>query len=220
LQSLITTTTSNVSSEKEMLDTTLRSDCYIRFQNPHMRLCNFVPYGNNFGDELGPAVTLRILQEYFVCANVSAVPVVNLAAVGFPVQRRSNESCLFAVGSIFHFVRSGDHVWGTGINPFRRRKEMHATDIVVHSVRGPLSLEWLLEKRTSFITASLVGFGDVSDDIVSPLLLEIVEKSKQAHLTVDCLFLSCLRTAWILDPVSLSRILVQSSTETSDNEQE
>jgi pyruvyltransferase len=115
-----------------------------------MRLCNFVPYGNNFGDELGPAVALRILQEYFDCANSSAIPVVNLA-LGHPVRRVPEEPCLFTVGSIFHFIRPGDHVWGTGINPFRTRKEMYATDIVVHSVRGPLSLEWLLDKRSSFI---------------------------------------------------------------------
>jgi len=105
--------------------------CKVQFKDRNMRLCHFIPYNGNFGDELGPAVILKLLENKFHC-SVDEVPVLNLAKE----KRGSDEVCLFSLGSIFHMVRSGDHIWGTGINP-SRQKRYGQKNLTVYSVRGP-----------------------------------------------------------------------------------
>ena len=89
--------------------------CTIKFQDLNMSLCYFIPYGANFGDELGPAAVKRILEYHFGCSS-SEVHVINIASEN-PRKVRQNRTCLFALGSIFHYIQKGDHVWGTSINP-------------------------------------------------------------------------------------------------------
>lgn len=76
----------------------------------------------NFGDLLGPAV-------------VSA-----LTPVGFELGALSASRRLVTVGSIMHFVREGDLVWGTGVNGFAIG-EPHTVKADFRAVRGPESAQ-------------------------------------------------------------------------------
>ena len=108
----------------------LTPGCSVKFQHTNMSLCYFLPYGANFGDELGPAVVKRILEYHFGCSSTD-VHVIDMSG---PPGKRNNRTCLFALGSIFHYTRDGDHIWGTGMNPYWQRK--HPKWLHVHSVRG------------------------------------------------------------------------------------
>lgn len=81
----------------------------------------------NFGDEIGPMVVRALLQERGIHYESPA----NAA------QR------LFSVGSVMHFVKSGDHVWGTGINAKRPMTLVDMTGVTVHAARGPKTAEAL-----------------------------------------------------------------------------
>jgi hypothetical protein len=83
--------------------------CKVLFKNKYMKICHFIPYDGNFGDELGPAAILKILENKFYPCSVEDIPVLNLKNA-----RQPKDICLFNLGSIFHFVQRGDHVWGTG----------------------------------------------------------------------------------------------------------
>ena len=109
---------------------TLTPGCSVKFQYANMSLCYLIPYGANFGDELGPAVVRRILEYHFGCSSRD-IHVINLKRR----DAREKRTCLFALGSIFHFIRTGDHVWGTGINPTYQRS--HPQWLHLHAVRGP-----------------------------------------------------------------------------------
>ena len=108
----------------------LNPGCSVKFQHTNMSLCYFLPYGANFGDELGPAAVKRILEYHYGCSSAD-VHVIDMH--GAP-DKRNNRTCLFALGSIFHYTRDGDHIWGTGINPYWQRN--HPKWLHVHSVRG------------------------------------------------------------------------------------
>jgi hypothetical protein len=108
----------------------LTPGCGVKFQHTNMSLCYFLPYGANFGDELGPAAVKRILEYHYGCSSAD-VHVIDMH--GAP-DKRNNRTCLFALGSIFHYTRDGDHIWGTGINPYWQRN--HPKWLHVHSVRG------------------------------------------------------------------------------------
>jgi pyruvyltransferase len=98
---------------------------------------------NNFGDLLGPVV-------------VSAL------AGSLPAQRRARR--LLTVGSILHFARDGDVVWGSGING-KIPLELHKfRDLDVRAVRGPRTRA-VLEERGLFVPAV---YGDPA--LLLPLL--------------------------------------------------
>lgn len=83
--------------------------------------------GTNFGDDLSRVIVERIL--------------------GYPVKNRpleSNEKLLFSIGSILHYARDGDVIWGSGFreNPLAENR-FHVLD--VRSVRGPRTREFLLK---------------------------------------------------------------------------
>ena len=111
----------------------LTPGCSVKFQHTNMSLCYFLPYGANFGDELGPAAVKRLLEYHFGCTS-DDVHVIDMASAN-PGKLRENRTCLFALGSIFHYTRTGDHVWGTGINPTHQGG--HPEWLHIHSVRGP-----------------------------------------------------------------------------------
>lgn len=132
------------------------SKCVIDFKpsatrmKRHMAICNFIPYGKNFGDELGPAMSQQLLEHYF-CGNSSTTTIHNYTILNLASQnartKRSKEkyTCLFTLGSILHFVNQRDHIWGTGANPYRlvlqtkgaTKAVIQSKNIVVHSTRGP-----------------------------------------------------------------------------------
>ncbi len=85
---------------------------------------------NNFGDLLGPLVVRGMLKERAV----------------EPGRRSSHSARLLSVGSILHFARTGDVVWGTGRNG-KIADSAHRFEMLdVRAVRGPLTREFL-EKR-------------------------------------------------------------------------
>jgi len=145
-----------------LLQEPLDSNCSIRFrqkQKQHsnttenMNLCHLIPYGMNFGDELGPVVVLQILRRYFYCSNVDEIPIRNLDS-----KEGHNEiTCLFSLGSILHYARSGDHVWGTGVNPYWHRNQHRGW--TVYSTRGPMTRQFL-QKHNHSIDGMQTNYGD------------------------------------------------------------
>nr|WP_154922041.1 polysaccharide pyruvyl transferase family protein [Microbacterium testaceum] len=87
---------------------------------------------NNFGDLLGPEVVRALAPP----ARSSA-----LADVLAPLRPR-----LFSVGSVLHFTRTGDHVWGTGWNGKIPVEKLTARRLRVHAVRGPLTRATLRDR--------------------------------------------------------------------------
>lgn len=84
--------------------------------------------GSNFGDDLSRVIVQRIL--------------------GRPVQNRSldtRKKTLFGAGSILHFARDGDVIWGSGFreDPMLEHR-FHRLD--VRAVRGPRTRKYLLQK--------------------------------------------------------------------------
>jgi len=53
---------------------------------------------------------------------------------------------LLAIGSILHYARDGDCLWGTGNLGFIPDKKMKFTDLDCRSVRGPKTREYLLSR--------------------------------------------------------------------------
>ena len=122
----------------------LTPGCSVKFQSSDMAVCYFLPYGANFGDELGPAAVKRILEGIFEC-NSDDVKIINLNG-----EKRDGKTCLFTLGSIFHMVRQDDHVWGTGINPKWQRRLPKS--LTLHSVRGPETGKKMEEKYGQSVT--------------------------------------------------------------------
>ncbi|WP_344090381.1 polysaccharide pyruvyl transferase family protein [Microbacterium deminutum] len=84
-----------------------------------------VPRVDNFGDLLGPLVVRRLARS----------------APGRGDGRR-----LLAVGSILHFAKDGDVVWGTGRNGKIPDEDHRFANLDVRAVRGPLTRAWLLDR--------------------------------------------------------------------------
>lgn len=81
---------------------------------------------NNFGDKLGPLIVHRILQRS-----------------GLPSGRRGRGGRLLTVGSILHFARDGDTIWGSGINGKIPDSLHDFTSLDVRAVRGPITATFL-----------------------------------------------------------------------------
>jgi len=124
-----------------------------KFKDPAMNFCHFIPYGLNFGDELGPAASARLVERHFNC-SAEHLPVKNLAKKE-DTQGRKGYTCLFTLGSIFHMVKGGDHVWGTGVNPHWQRAIPE--DLHIYAVRGD-GTDAFLRKRN--VTTQMVPHGD------------------------------------------------------------
>ncbi|GAB3603827.1 polysaccharide pyruvyl transferase family protein [Microbacterium aureliae] len=89
-------------------------------RRPHGRLGRFRQPRplNNFGDLLGPLIVQRLLEDRGLSLS-------------------SGRGRLLSVGSILHFAREGDVVWGSGIND--KVETLSFPSIDVRSVRGPLT---------------------------------------------------------------------------------
>lgn len=91
--------------------------------------------GNNFGDELSRHIVSRLLQsslgsmeEFHSC-----------------IQHRCFKRRLFAIGSILHECRSGDTIWGSGINGKIGSRNYSFAGVDFRAVRGPLTRELILK---------------------------------------------------------------------------
>lgn len=103
-----------------------------RLPYTHVDLFHWRP-GNgsiNFGDWLSEIVTRQLL-----------------ATRGFTLDDQVSQHVrLLAIGSILHYARTGDHVWGTGWNGKIPEKDFTARHLKIYAVRGPLTREFLRAK--------------------------------------------------------------------------
>jgi pyruvyltransferase len=115
---------------------------------------------NNFGDLLGPFIVRRILAMHQIDPSM---------ALG---DRR-----LLSVGSVLHFARDHDVVWGSGVNGKKSDRDYVFNTLDVRAVRGP--------HTRSFLAARGVSAPEVYGDpvLLLPLVLpEIVDHTRvKAH---------------------------------------
>lgn len=95
----------------------------------------------NFGDELSPVLVAAILRHKYPDAR-------------WTLQRKQRN--MLAIGSILHFAKNSDVIWGTGINGKIAEDSYGFSTLDVRSVRGPRTWQFLLEKGI----ASPKIFGD------------------------------------------------------------
>ena len=99
----------------------------------HGRMSKHLPIRqrvSNFGDLLGPLLVERILHN----AGFDS-------GVGDGEARR-----ILTVGSIMHLAKTGDVIWGTGVNGKKSPEAHHFHDLDVRAVRGPLTREYLMQR--------------------------------------------------------------------------
>jgi len=123
----------------ELVDAEVPGPVAVLHWNPHRprfrgrvgrRLPLTAPVGN-FGDLLGPEIVRR-MRLLHGGAGATAAPV---------------GSRLLSVGSILHFARDGDVVWGSGVNGRIPLDEYADVRLDVRAVRGPLTAAFLAERR-------------------------------------------------------------------------
>lgn len=89
-----------------------------------------LPRRENAGDYLSPVLVQRLL-----------------AATGRRISdKRPGTGRLLAIGSILHFARDGDVVWGSGVNGKIAADRHGFSRLDVRAVRGPLTREFLLRR--------------------------------------------------------------------------
>lgn len=82
---------------------------------------------NNFGDLIGPIVVELMLQRAGIDPS-------------------SGSGRLLTVGSVLHQARTGDVIWGSGVNGKDADSNLKATDLDVRAVRGPLTRSYLIQR--------------------------------------------------------------------------
>ncbi|WP_369140402.1 polysaccharide pyruvyl transferase family protein [Modestobacter versicolor] len=97
--------------------------------NPRRRVSRLLPARitrpvGNFGDLLGPMVVQELLRR---------------AGLGTAVA----DARLLSIGSVLHFARDGDVVWGSGVNGKSLDAPVTARRLDVRAVRGPRTREVL-----------------------------------------------------------------------------
>ena len=55
---------------------------------------------------------------------------------------------ILTVGSIMHLARTGDVIWGAGVNGKKTPDDHHFSDLDVRAVRGPLTRDYLMRRGT------------------------------------------------------------------------
>ena len=84
---------------------------------------------NNFGDLLGPLIVRRVLAMH------------NIDSRSARYDRR-----LLSIGSVLHFARDGDVIWGTGVNGKKSDIDYTFQSLDVRAVRGPRTREFLIDR--------------------------------------------------------------------------
>jgi pyruvyltransferase len=100
---------------------------------PRVELFHWSPPNGsiNFGDRLSEVIVRQLLARYSLSLDHEVL----------------QPARLLAIGSILHFARSGDHVWGSGWNGKIAVEQFRAKALTVHAVRGPLTAEFLRQRR-------------------------------------------------------------------------
>ena len=88
----------------------------------------------NFGDELGPWIIARILEN---------------AGIGFPKQQFfSSRPAFFSVGSVTHVARNNDIIWGSGaLGGIKPALGTGVRKLDIHALRGPLTRDLLISQH-------------------------------------------------------------------------
>lgn len=86
------------------------------------------PVVQNFGDLLSEDIVRYMVNEKGLESNK---------------RETYGNKRLFAIGSIIHFLESGDIVWGSGVNGKHISDLSYKPDVEFHAVRGPLSRDLL-----------------------------------------------------------------------------
>lgn len=99
---------------------------------PHVELFYWRPSGNrfNFGDHLAKVIVTKILIDHN----------------HFLEEETDVPRTLFAVGSVLHFAKKNDVVWGSGINGKIATNQHQFKTLDVRAVRGPLTRAFLMER--------------------------------------------------------------------------
>ena len=84
---------------------------------------------NNFGDLIGPLVVTSVLVEH-----------------GIRPSRARRDCTLFSVGSVLHFARDNDVIWGAGVNGKVPADNYLFRSLDIRAVRGPLTRDFLLDR--------------------------------------------------------------------------
>lgn len=113
---------------------------------------------NNFGDLLGPEVI-----NYFLKDTLSSSEAIK--------NRR-----LLTIGSIMHFAKDGDVIWGTGVNGKIDKNAHLFKQLDVRAVRGPLTRNFLLAKGVS--VPEIYGDPGLLTPLVFPHLRGLALKPK------------------------------------------
>ncbi|GGM42588.1 polysaccharide pyruvyl transferase family protein [Microbacterium saperdae] len=140
----------------------------------------------NFGDVMGPAVVERSLDAH--------------APVRSRTLRRPRTRRLLSIGSIMHMARTGDVIWGTGVNGKVAESAYRFAQLDVRAVRGPLTRQWLLARNINVPEV----YGDPA--LLTPALFPefaALAQEKRHHLTIvpnfhDYQLLG--QTAGVIDP--------------------
>lgn len=112
---------------------------------------------SNFGDLLGPEV-------------------INYCLKGISDDEGIKNQRLLTIGSIMHFAKNGDVIWGTGVNG-KVDKNMHSFEqLEARAVRGPLPRDFLLAKDIS--VPEIFGDPGLLTPLVFPHLKELALKPK------------------------------------------
>lgn len=119
---------------------------------------------NNFGDLLGPIIASRVLGRSAVRVETSAV---------------RSERVLLSVGSILHFARNDDVVWGSGRNGRNPVSQYSFERLDVRAVRGPLTQEFL--ERQFGISVPAV-YGDPA--LLTPVLFPEIRSEDCAGVVI------------------------------------
>ena len=88
---------------------------------------------NNFGDLIGPLLVEAMLRRRGLSRRTRS--------------RRRAATRLLTVGSIIHLARDRDAVWGSGIRGGMAETEYRFATLDVRAVRGPLTRQFLAERR-------------------------------------------------------------------------
>lgn len=88
------------------VDPSFASTRLIKFLASNISICYYNTL--NFGDEIGPVVAKKMLENHFE-GSATTLPVVNLN--DYPIGKRPNNTlCLFVLGSVFHMAKERDHM--------------------------------------------------------------------------------------------------------------
>ncbi|TQE98392.1 MAG: polysaccharide pyruvyl transferase family protein [Spiribacter salinus] len=141
-----------------------------RFSNRLLHSLPLYKRPKNFGDLLGPMIAARLLDKY----GYRGEPRV----AGEPDAVAPN---LLTIGSVLHFARDGDIVWGSGRNG-KIPDEAHTFEnIDIRMVRGPLTKSFL--EARGFSVPNILGDPGILVAELFPELRALAQK-KHYELTV------------------------------------